>query len=115
MDQQQATQPFNAALAASLLPGLVALAEQSALLHAANEADPDARAGKLEVGKQATQLRTALAALRVQAQTLPAGNLSLDDQAYLIERLEEEDEKKRDGLASLAKLVPADPAAMETD
>lgn len=44
--------PFDAALAASLLPALVALADRSALLNASSEADPDARAGKLEVGKQ---------------------------------------------------------------
>ncbi|KAK4698074.1 hypothetical protein P7C70_g8114, partial [Phenoliferia sp. Uapishka_3] len=113
-------EPFDAALAASLLPQLIALAEQSQLANAPTESDADARAAKLQVGKQlfeATQLRTSLAALRVQAQNLPAGDLSLDDQEYLIAKLEEEVERKREALASLAKLVPA-PAesnAMETE
>ncbi|KAM0749734.1 hypothetical protein T439DRAFT_290106 [Meredithblackwellia eburnea MCA 4105] len=93
--QQQQRQPFNGSLAASLLPSLVQLANHSALASHANENDPDARTGKLEVGKQATQLRTALASLKAQAQAIPAGHLGLDDQEFLIEKLEQELENKR--------------------
>lgn len=113
MTTTDAAEGFDAALVASLLPALVALADHSALLTATTEGDPDARAGKLEVGRQvsltesvpgerrssargqASLLRSTLAALRAQAHALPAGELSLDDQAYLIQRLEQEVEKKR--------------------
>lgn len=44
---------------------------------------------------QASHLRSTLATLKAEAQTLPAGNMSLDDQAWLITRLEEQLEGKK--------------------
>jgi hypothetical protein len=44
---------------------------------------------------QAAQFKQSLAALRGQAEAIPAGELSLDDQDWLIEQLEAQLESRR--------------------
>ncbi|GAA5860636.1 hypothetical protein JCM1840_000325 [Sporobolomyces johnsonii] len=103
------SQSFDGALAATLFPRLVQLANLSSLESPSSAQppadDPQARAAKLEVNKQASQLRTSLATLQAQAQNLPAGNMSLDDQTWLIEQLEKELERKRSELAQMVQLT----------
>ncbi|ORY90886.1 hypothetical protein BCR35DRAFT_299503 [Leucosporidium creatinivorum] len=108
MDTQPPT--FDTTLASHLFPQLVQLI-QAASLQKPTAEDPEARVAKVEVGKQASHLRSALAALRTQAAALPAGEMSLDDQAWLIEQLEERLETKKTELSSLAKLIPSDSGA----
>lgn len=117
--------PFDAPLASTLLPPLVKLSQLAADASsvgasngeagdAADETD-GARSAKVEISKQvrlhrfqpsgtscsaarfgqAASLRTKLATLSAQAAALPAGDLSLDDQAWLIGELEKEVERKR--------------------
>ncbi|BGP13334.1 hypothetical protein JCM10213_001479 [Rhodosporidiobolus nylandii] len=104
--QPQQPQPFDGALASTLFPSFVHLN------HLATSAEGGPAAGeagsaqeKLELSKQAAQLRTALATLQAQAANLPAGNLSLEDQDWLIEKLEGEVARKRDDLARMVQLT----------
>ncbi|GAA5891437.1 hypothetical protein JCM5296_006532 [Sporobolomyces johnsonii] len=103
------SQSFDGALAATLFPRLVQLANLSSLEFPSSAPPPaddsQARPAKLEVNKQASQLRTSLATLQAQAQNLPAGNMSLDDQTWLIEQLEKELERKRSELAQMVQLT----------
>ncbi|BGP67821.1 hypothetical protein NBRC10513v2_001142 [Rhodotorula toruloides] len=107
--------PFDVPLASTLLPSLVKLAQLAADASsvgtsngeagdAAGETD-GARNAKGEMSKQAASLRTKLATLSAQAAALPAGDLSLDDQAWLIGELEKEVERKREELQKMAQLT----------
>ncbi|BGP29517.1 hypothetical protein JCM10296v2_001256 [Rhodotorula toruloides] len=107
--------PFDAPLASTLLPSLVKLAQLAAdassvgTSHgeagdAAGETD-GARNAKVEISKLAASLRTKLATLSDQAATLPAGDLSLDDQAWLLGELEKEVARKREELQKMAQLT----------
>ncbi|BGO89024.1 hypothetical protein NBRC10512_008215 [Rhodotorula toruloides] len=107
--------PFDAPLASTLLPSLVKLSQLAADASsvgasngeagdAAGETD-GARSAKVEISKQAASLRTKLATLSAQAAALPAGDLSLDDQAWLIGELEREVERKREELHKMALLT----------
>ncbi|GAA6056185.1 hypothetical protein JCM3770_004252 [Rhodotorula araucariae] len=101
------SQALDAALAATLFPSVLRIAHL-----AASPADP-APAGqadhapdhKLELSKQAAQLHTTLATLSAQAAALPAGNLSIEDQAWLITQLEAEVARKRAELGTMANLA----------
>ncbi|GAA5884829.1 hypothetical protein JCM6882_007112 [Rhodosporidiobolus microsporus] len=102
---------FDSSLAATLFPNLVNLASLASS-SSSSSADSSSTTGavnaatsKLELSKQAAQLRTTLAALKDQAAAVPAGNLSLEDQDWLIERLEGEVQRKRDDLAQMAQLT----------
>ncbi|BGP59675.1 hypothetical protein NBRC10512v2_000971 [Rhodotorula toruloides] len=89
--------PFDAPLASTLLPSLVKLSQLAADASsvgasngeagdAAGETD-GARSAKVEISKQAASLRTKLATLSAQAAALPAGDLSLDDQAEELHKM----------------------------
>ncbi|CEQ39100.1 SPOSA6832_00621 [Sporobolomyces salmonicolor] len=111
---------LDGALAATLFPRLVQLAKLSSLESPSSSAagaidDAEARAAKLEVNKQASQLRTSLATLQAQAQNLSAGNMSLDDQTWLIEQLEKEVERKRSELAEMVQLTSFTAKATKED
>ncbi|GAA5830962.1 hypothetical protein JCM11251_005093 [Rhodosporidiobolus azoricus] len=107
------TTAFDSALASILFPSLVNLAH---LAHSSSSSSPstdsattagaaDAAASKLELSKQAAHLRSTLSTLKTQAAHTPAGNLSLEDQDWLIGQLEQELTRKRDDLAKMAELT----------
>ncbi|GAA5924862.1 uncharacterized protein JCM15063_005752 [Sporobolomyces koalae] len=101
---------FDAALAGTLFPRVIRLAQLSTAAAqppsssvssatpgsnpsgpsapVAGATDVEQRALKLELNKQASQLRVTLETLKQQADSLDAGNLSLDDQQWLIDQLE---------------------------
>ncbi|KAI5479015.1 hypothetical protein MNV49_004419 [Pseudohyphozyma bogoriensis] len=110
------TTTLSAELAASLHPQLVHLTSLASA-SPAHESDHEARLNKLEVGKHATKLRTTLATLKAQVGHLPSGNLSLEDQEWLIEKLEKELEGRTRDVAHLATLIPGagEQDKMETD
>ncbi|BGP22313.1 vegetative cell wall protein gp1 [Rhodotorula toruloides] len=110
-----AIKPFDAPLASTLLPSLVRLAQlavDTSSVGASNGEIGDAAGDtdgamnpKVEISKQAATLRTKLATLSAQAAALPAGDLSLDDQAWLIGELEKEVERRREELQRTAQLI----------
>ncbi|GJN87942.1 hypothetical protein Rhopal_000897-T1 [Rhodotorula paludigena] len=124
----QSTQPsFDAPLASTLFPDIVRLTASAAAPPAAADSgtaqNDVSRTIKLDLSKQAAQLHSNLAALSTQAAALPAGNLSLEDQDWLIAQLEKEVERKRQELAKMAQLTtaaqngaaPAEPHAQPMD
>ncbi|GAA5862489.1 hypothetical protein JCM8547_002081 [Rhodosporidiobolus lusitaniae] len=100
---------FNSASAGQIFPAVVRLAQLASSSSSPSASDgattTDAGQSKLELSKQAAQLRSSLATLQTQANLLPAGELSLKDQDWLIEQLEAELTKKRNDLATMAKLT----------
>ncbi|GAA6026272.1 hypothetical protein JCM11491_001137 [Sporobolomyces phaffii] len=113
------TPAFDGALAGTLLPRLHHLAHlattaaasavdpASATTTSAGLSDVEARAAKLELNKQASEVRASLARLDLEANHLEAGELSLDDQDWLIDHLERELESKREELAKLVNHLTA--------
>ncbi|BGP37289.1 hypothetical protein JCM10450v2_001200 [Rhodotorula kratochvilovae] len=103
-----ASQPaLDAALASTLFPSVLRIAHLAAAPADAAPADPTDAASdpKLELSKQAASLHSTLATLSAQAAALPAGNLSLEDQAWLIGQLEAEVARKREELGRMAQLT----------
>ncbi|GAA5973672.1 hypothetical protein JCM11641_005074 [Rhodosporidiobolus odoratus] len=102
-------QLFDPSLTSTLFPSLVNLATLAATstptADTANGVTGGDAQSKLELNKQAAQLRNTLTTLQQQATTIPAGNLSLEDQDWLIERLESEVQRKKDDLAKMAELT----------
>ncbi|GAA5827724.1 hypothetical protein JCM5353_002279 [Sporobolomyces roseus] len=102
---------FDSALAGTLFPRLLNLAtlsttsSSSSSTSSTGASDIEARAAKLELNKQASQLRTNLATLQMQAKGLEAGDMSLEDQEWLIQELEKELGKKRQELEKMVQLT----------
>ncbi|GAA6038531.1 hypothetical protein JCM8097_004616 [Rhodosporidiobolus ruineniae] len=114
--QAASTSTFDPSTASTLFPSVVRLANVAALASgtasstdaASSTTQPDSQAhaqSKLELSKQAAQLRSTLQLLHAQASALPAGNLSLEDQDWLIAELEKELDRKRVDLAKIADLT----------
>ncbi|SCZ92386.1 BZ3500_MvSof-1268-A1-R1_Chr5-2g07822 [Microbotryum saponariae] len=124
---------FDTVLARSLLPSIIALSQSAALLHSApstTTSDPTStaaskeaalNAAKSDLGRQAspmypgaTQLRNALATLQTQAQHLEMGDLSIQDQSWIIKELQLKLDQKRDQVKALRDVIPT-PQATSTD
>ncbi|SCV72454.1 BQ2448_3991 [Microbotryum intermedium] len=117
---------FDTDLAHSLLPSIIALSHSAALLHSAPATAPTdptstaasteaaLNAAKSDLGRQATQLRNALATLKTQAHYLEMGDLSLQDQAWIIKELQQKLDHKRDQVKALRDVIPT-PQATSTD
>ncbi|KAM0792837.1 hypothetical protein ACM66B_002603 [Microbotryomycetes sp. NB124-2] len=118
-----------AMMCSTLMPQLVKLVTASALAPSADSQtsatnqssagqavdDADARQSKIELARLATQLRSNLAMLKTQAQQIPAGHLSLQDQAWLVEQLEATLHDKKRQLESLKELIPPVDGGQRTD
>ncbi|SGY69299.1 BQ5605_C004g02990 [Microbotryum silenes-dioicae] len=130
---------FDTDLAHSLLPSIIALSQSAALLHGpstttsgptstAASKEAALNAAKSDLGRQAshmypraTQLRNALATLQTQAQHLEMGDLSIQDQSWIIKELQFKLDQKRDQVKALRDVIPTpqattspDQAAMDT-
>ncbi|GAA5870996.1 hypothetical protein JCM16303_001655 [Sporobolomyces ruberrimus] len=110
MSTERTTTAFDSALAGTLFPRLINLSNLSTTASAQSSqvtgaSDVEARAAKLELNKQASQLRTSLTTLQQQANELEAGEMSLEDQDWLIEELEKELVKKREELKKMVELT----------
>ncbi|GAA6000621.1 hypothetical protein JCM10207_004580 [Rhodosporidiobolus poonsookiae] len=104
MDAQETT--LDTALASTLLPAALRLAHLfSSSNPTSDDSSPTQPHHKLELSKQAAQLRTSLSTLQQQATRLPAGNLSLEDQDWMVEQLEAELARKRKDLVKMAELT----------
>ncbi|GAA5984334.1 hypothetical protein JCM5350_001019 [Sporobolomyces pararoseus] len=114
---------FDSALAGTLYPRLINLSKLSTAVSSISTqqsqsngaSDVEARAAKLELNKQASQLRTSLATLQAQANNLEAGDLSLEDQDWLIKELEKELVKKREELKKMVELTSFGKKQAETE
>ncbi|GAA6000651.1 hypothetical protein JCM10207_004594 [Rhodosporidiobolus poonsookiae] len=97
---------LDTALASTLFPAALRLAHLSSSSNpTSDDSFPTQPHHKLELSKQAAQLRTSLATLQQQATQLPAGNLSLEDQDWMVEQLEAELARKRNYLVKMAELT----------
>ncbi|GAA5902049.1 uncharacterized protein JCM6883_000475 [Sporobolomyces salmoneus] len=114
MTSQNSPVQFDRALAGTLLPRLINLSQLATSASTSNSSfssqstganEVEARASKLELNKQAASLRTSLNLLQHQANNLEAGDLSLEDQDWLIEELEKELVKKREELKKMVELT----------
>ncbi|GAA5955513.1 hypothetical protein JCM3765_006800 [Sporobolomyces pararoseus] len=114
---------FDSALAGTLYPRLINLSKLSTAVSTTSAqqsqsngaSDVEARAAKLELNKQASQLRTSLATLQAQANNLEAGDMSLEDQDWLIQELEKELVKKREELKKMVELTSFDKSQPQTE
>ncbi|KWU45671.1 hypothetical protein RHOSPDRAFT_32593 [Rhodotorula sp. JG-1b] len=105
---------FDSVLASGLYPAAVRLAHLAVQTtpHRADAAAPVATPEQLS--EQAASLRNNLARLTDQANKLPAGQLSLEDQDWLIQQLETRVEQSRQALATMARLTRLDPVTDDT-
>ncbi|GAA5979484.1 hypothetical protein JCM10908_002941 [Rhodotorula pacifica] len=105
---------FDSVLASTLFPSAVRLAQLAVQTHHSSSNTGDAGtagATQEELSAKAASLRSNLAVLADQASNLPAGQLSLEDQDWLIEQLESRVHESRQALVKMAELTKLEAVA----